>query len=72
MCDFIFYRPPRYCYIKNVATGKALDVANNDSSPGADVIMWDFNGGDNQTWWEDANGALRSRLNDFAVDMSCK
>jgi endoglucanase len=36
--------------IVNKNSGKALDVYNNGTGDGADVVQWTWNGGNNQQW----------------------
>jgi len=64
------YTAPRYFFIRSAMNGKVLDIRGADSSPGTKVIMYDQNDGmsDNQLWYEDQYGIIRSKLNDFAVD----
>jgi len=49
---------------------QVLDVAGGSSMPGAKVIVWPKKHGidrQNQLWYFDANGIVRSALNDFAL-----
>ena len=50
--------------------GKVLDVKGADPSPGAKVIMYDRRTelANNQLWYEDENGVLRSKLNGFVME----
>jgi len=50
--------------------GKVLDVEGGSTSPGARVIVWPKNtcgNRQNQLWYFDENGLIRSALNDFAL-----
>merc|ERR1711976_512064 len=64
------YQPPRYCFIKSCMNDKVLDIKANDDSPGTEVIMWERKEGlsDNQLWYEDRYGCLRSKMSDLAID----
>lgn len=66
------YTAPRYFFIRSALNGKVLDIRGADSSPGTKVIMYDQNDGmsDNQMWYEDQHGIIRSKMNDFAIDAS--
>jgi len=59
-------RPARYFYIESKLSGKVLDIAGNQRGPGAKVILWQQKGGqaDNQLWFEDRFGNLRSKLDE--------
>ena len=52
--------------------GKVLDIREDDTQPGAKVIMYDrkVKDADNQLWFEDERGNLRSRLNGLILDTS--
>jgi hypothetical protein len=60
------YLPARYFFIKSKLSGKVLDIEGNRKGPGAKVILWDQKGGhpDNQLWFEDRFGNIRSKLDD--------
>jgi len=50
--------------------GKVLDIAGAKTSAGAKVIMYgkkDSGDADNQLWFEDRYGNIRSKLNPFLV-----
>jgi len=49
-----------------------LDVRGADRKPGAKVILFSDKGdyADNQLWYEDERGVLRSKMNNFAIDSS--
>lgn len=66
-----FTSRPAKCYIvTSQMNGKVLDVKNNDPNPGAKVIMYDRKAEleNNQLWYEDENGVLRSKLNGFVME----
>lgn len=66
------YQPAQFFYIRSRLSDKVLDVRGADSSPGAEIITYDQGGGnaDNQLWYEDRYGVIRSKMNDFAMDAS--
>jgi len=47
-----------------------LDIEGGNRAAGTKLIMWDQGNGDNQQWYEDKNGLLRSKLHDFVPDGS--
>ena len=53
-------------------TKLVLDVRGADSKPGAKVILFADKGdlADNQLWYEDDRGVVRSKMNGFAIDSS--
>merc|ERR1712170_335702 len=58
----------KFFVIRSQLNDMVLDVSNNVASPGNPVVMWHFNGGDNQLWYEDyVNGCIRSALDDTLV-----
>ncbi|ESO05534.1 hypothetical protein HELRODRAFT_191325 [Helobdella robusta] len=67
--------PALYFYIKlKSKPSLTVDVRGEDAKPGAKVIVYENKGklSDNQLWWEDENGIIRSKLNDFAFDLTDK
>lgn len=60
----------QYFVIISLMHGKAVDIEAGDSSPGANVIMWDHHGNENQQWYEDTYGIIRSRINGFTFNTS--
>ena len=65
---FCCYR--RHFYIVSDMHHKVLDIEGGSSTPGARVIVWPKKGGgdrQNQLWYFDENGIIRSALNDFAL-----
>ena len=64
-------RNPRYFWIVSEMNGKVLDIMGADPSEGAEVKMYNRNEHDpqdNQLWYEDPSGNIRSKLNDFFLD----
>jgi hypothetical protein len=65
------FEPMKYFYIKSELNGKVLDVEGGDSSPGTKVVMFskkdDDGDRDNQLWFEDRYGNIRSKLNEKLV-----
>ena len=61
-------------HVRHCETLKVLDVAREDTKAGATVIIYDLNleSKDNQLWYEDQTGAIRSKLNDFLLTASSK
>lgn len=61
-----------YCYIRSELNCKVMDVKGGDSCPDTKVIMYERKDGqeDNQLWWEDRYGVIRSKLTGFALDTS--
>ena len=51
-----------------------LEVASSDDLPGAKVIMYPCKDqlNDNQLWYEDMRGIIRSKLNGFALTAQAK
>lgn len=58
--------------IKSEMNGKVLDIEGGSDAPGTDVIMWHPKDelSDNQLWYEDRKGNIRSKLHDFCLDSS--
>ena len=67
-----WYRPAMYFYIRTEKPEKVMDVRGGSTKPGAKVIIYEDKGdmADNQLWYEDKNGVIRSKLNDYALDGS--
>jgi len=64
----------RYFFIKSAMNGKVLDIEGNSKQSGAKVIMWgqkDKKDADNQLWFEDRYGNIRSKLNPQLVLDGC-
>ena len=51
---------------------KCLDVQGGNIEPGTKVIMWEKHGGDNQQWYEDKYGVVRTKVDDLALDLLSK
>ena len=71
VCVCVCVRSPIYFYIKlRSEPKKVLDICRADPKPGSKVIVFDNKGdlSDNQLWYEDCNGIVRSKLNDYAMD----
>ena len=51
-----------------------IDVRDADSAPGAKTITWGRHDSeqDNQLWYEDKYGNIRSKMNDFVIDNTGK
>jgi len=59
---------PKYFHIRSATCDKVLDISGNNKNPGAPVILYQKKGsGDNQLWFEDTFGNIRSKLNDKLV-----
>ncbi len=60
--------------IKSKHSGKALDIANRNTAAGANVLQWDYSGGNNQKWilQQQSNGnyVLKSVLSGKVLDVS--
>jgi len=67
-------RPARCFYVVSQWNGKVLDVRGDEASAGAAVIVYDRKPvvSANQVWYEDESGLLRSKLNGYVIDTSCK
>jgi hypothetical protein len=61
--------PIQYFYISSATCGKVLDISGGSKSAGAKVIIYPKKGKgtDNQLWFEDSYGNIRSKLNDNLV-----
>ena len=69
---FLFFRQPEYFFIKSALHGKVMDIWENNPDEGAKVTMFPKKDteDDNQMWYEDRYGYIRSRLNDMVLDGS--
>ena len=65
-------RDQAYFVIRAGLNGMVLDIEGASRDDGANVVMWDYSGADNQLWYEDHFGLIRSKLNDFVLDASCE
>jgi len=64
---------PFYMHLKPQSDPKlVLDVRGADRKSGAKVILYTDKGdlADNQLWYEDERGVVRSKMNGFAMDAS--
>ncbi len=52
----------------SIVNHKCLDVEGNDNSDGANLIMWDCHGEDNQQWTLSESGEVISELNGKCLD----
>jgi len=60
--------PIAFFHIRSATCDKVLDISGNNKSPGALVVLWPKKGSaDNQLWFEDTFGNIRSKLNDKLV-----
>jgi hypothetical protein len=62
--------PVKYFFIRSALNGKVLDIDKSNTSPGTKVIMYeqkDLSDADNQLWFEDFNGNIRSKLDENLV-----
>jgi hypothetical protein len=57
--------------IKSVTNGLVLDVRNNERRNGAEVVLWPYNGGNNQLW-EYKKNMIHSKLSGYVIArLSC-
>lgn len=64
------YQPAQYFFVRSQLNGKVLDIQGGDAEDGAQVILWDqkdVDAADNQLWWEDRDGLIRSKLNNSTI-----
>lgn len=63
-------QPGRPFYIRSEMHGKVLDIEGGNPSPGARVIIWPRkpHQEQNQLWYMDQQGCIRSKLNDMMLD----
>ena len=70
----LLYRKAQYFQIVSEMHGKVLDVNGSNKAAGTPVVVWNKPSGDqkvdNQLWYEDQTGVIRSKLNNFALDAS--
>ena len=52
--------------------GKVIDVKDADASAGGKLIMWERTDDDNQQFYQDRKGFIRSKLNDFLWESPSK
>ena len=63
------FREPAFFMIVSALNDKCVDVQGGNFEEGTRIITWDKHGGDNQQWYEDKNGVIRSKVGDFALDL---
>ncbi|KAJ9593320.1 hypothetical protein L9F63_015140 [Diploptera punctata] len=56
-------------YIESVHSNKYLDVKDASEEQGAEVVLHDFNGNNNQQW-KYKNGMIYSKLNGLVMDIA--
>ena len=63
-------RDPEYCFIKSEANEKVMDIKGGDDDEEARIILYKQRDedNDNQLWYEDRNGFIRSKISDFVFD----
>jgi hypothetical protein len=61
---------PRYFTLKGEQSGRVIDIVEENPDAGAKICIYDVQKSDNQLWYEDRNGLIRSKLNDFVFDDS--
>ncbi len=69
--DFIFVsRPPRFFYIRSRLHGKVMDINKGKEKEGGGIIVYKQNDhpSDNQLWYEDRRGIIRSKLKNFCLE----
>lgn len=67
------FRPALFFYIKLKSNPNlVVDVKGDDKNAGAKVILYESKGNmaDNQLWYEDKQGFLRSKINEFTMDLT--
>lgn len=64
------YQPARLCRIRTIIDNRCLDVKGGKPDPEARVIVYEVNDDnpENQLWWEDAYGLIRSKLTGMVLD----
>jgi hypothetical protein len=70
----LFFRPAEYFFLVSKMHGKVLDVHGANPNDGARVCIWDKKPRpeDNQLWYEDQEGYLRSKLSQKVLDAAGK
>jgi len=51
-------------------SGLVLDVKGASKSPGAEVILWEISGNNNQIWYEHYTGTIRNKHNDLCLEIN--
>lgn len=65
--EVVFARP-QYFMLRGEKSGRVIDIEASNRAAGAKVCIWDAKGADNQLFYEDRNGFVRAKLNDFVFD----
>ena len=67
-------RQTEFFYIISQADNKAVDVKAGNPKAGSELIMYAKwpEPKDNQLWYQDTNGVIRSKMNDFALTAASK
>jgi hypothetical protein len=62
--------PPGYFFIRNVSSGKVIDVRGDSTDPGAEIVLWDRKGSDydNQLWKHD-KGFLMNKKSGLVLEV---
>lgn len=58
---------PTYAYFESCLNGLVLDIDRGIAAPGAEVVMWGKEGGQNQRWRLTPEGYLESELNGLVL-----
>ncbi len=66
----LFFR--KYFFLSNKMNKTVMDVRGSNRRANAEVIMYKLHHGDNQQWYQDDEGIIRSKMNDFALDSSSR
>jgi len=64
------FQSPKYFVIKGKDSKRAIDIEGASKNAGAKILLWDIHKRDNQLFYEDTHGRIRSKLNDFVFDSS--
>merc|ERR1711976_368189 len=64
------YQEPRFCYIRSVMNDRVVDIKGEEDAAGVKVMTYEQNDSmtDNQLWYEDRYGCIRSKMGDWAID----
>lgn len=62
------YQPPHFFTIVSKMNGKVIDVKAGEESAGAKLITYRPTGQDNQMFYQDRNGLIRHKRNDFLFE----
>jgi len=64
------FTSPKYFMLKGEQSGRVIDIAEGNEDPGAKIVIFDAGQSHNQQFYEDRNGLLRAKQNDFVFDDS--